>query len=1693
MRRWPLLAARTTRAACTLLACLLSTAVFAEEIKSAAPGASVEQHVGADAPRTPWLGGAGADTKTGDTLEVRKLPAADIRIVKLQNVVPPIRFGSGEATIPEDYLARLRAILQRMQERSNVRLHFVGHTDNVALQGALRQTYGDNLALSRERAGTVAEYFQKGLGLPAESISYEGMGESRPAASNATIPGRAQNRRVEVEVWYDDVGEKLVDKEVVIPGETNRIKVCRMETVCKLRYKEGHAKRARIKNLVAPLHIDEETTGIPAEFHQKIRQALADLAGKQNVAVKFIGFTDSAALSGREERIYATHLGLSKARARRAALAVQDVLKLPAAAVVVDGKGAAYPVAPNDNERGRALNRRVEVEFWYDDALQELSDAPQLCPEDAGAETVARVYVPPSGGIRPILFAAGKPVIEPGYSDRLRNALADVRDKTNVRLRFIGYTGNERLDRRTAMVYGDAIGLSAARARRAMAAIKTELGLKDAQAEFEGRGDVQSADVVSTGFVATGGARVEVEVVYDELAALENNDSLEITRLTREVEPKDPLALNVMRITVDGKPLDDPGKSIADIQRCTDVALQQASVQFKFDNLNLKPRLNVSVWPNTIRYRDDPDTEVPENLAQFRTYSNYAAVIARSEIRIFDASQSVRATPLAVINAIKDGLAEWQAEFASVTAPNRELKYVLRVYDQNGKFDETTPQPLWLVDAIEPGTGQDADRELLVGYGENHLGTDNIPKRGGTIQVTGRSIPPQHTVWVAGRAIPVSRDGQFVAEEILPSGLHSVEVAVLDPSGNGQLYLRDLELRKNDWFYVGIADLTLSRDQTSGPARLVTQDENHYNSELSVDGRLAFYTNGKFAEGWGLTASADTLEGPAGDLFSNFLDKSPGALFRRIEPDYYYPTYGDDGTVEEGAPTLGKFYLKLKKDDSYGLWGNFKIGYTENDLAHVDRGLYGANLHYQTLATTGFGEKRFLLDSFAAEPGTIAGRDEFLGTGGSLYYLRHQDILTGSERVRIEVRDKDSGLVIGVKNLTPVLDYSVDSIQGRILLTLPLAAVATDDLLVVSGTAAGNLAYLVVRYEYSPGFTDIGAVAVGGRTHLWLNDYVKLGVTVDSNQQADASNKLQATDLTLRKSAETWIKLSAARSEGPGQTTLASSDGGYNFNTFGQPSGTELSAAANRIETSLAFGDVLTGARGRLTLYSQTLDAGYSAPGVIALTDTQQVGGALRTPVTDRLSLNTKVDKTVRELGLSTSATEVDVGYQLSDHWLLSSGVRSDNRADSTPIVPLTQVQGDRTDAVVRATYDSKGRWLAYGYVQDTLSISGNREENNRVGSGGSYRFTDRFKVNGEVSGGDLGSAGRLGIEYLYSDRSSLYMSYVLGSESADNGLRSRKGNFVSGVKSRYSDSVSVYLEEKYTHGDVPTGLTHSTGVDLAPNDRWNFGTHFDAGTLHDPNTNAAIERRGMGLRIGYGLATVKLSSAVEYRVDGTQNTDLSVSERETWLFKNGLKYQVTPEWRFVGKLNYANSSSSLGTQYDGRYIEAVTGYGYRPVSHDRLNTLFKYTYFYNLPSADQVTGTGTSTAAAFLQKSHVVALDVVYDLTRDWTLGAKYAYRLGQVSLERVNPVFFDSHAQLYVIRADWQFIRHWDAMIEARLLDLPDAGDRRSGFLTGVYRRLGDHIKVGIGYNFTDFSDDLTNLGYTSHGLFINAIGKI
>ena len=1477
-----------------------------------------------------------------------------------------------------------------------------------------------------------------------------------------------------------------------VGDDIKRIKVCRVEDVCKMRFKEGETPRMRVRNLVVPLRYEDENIAVSEAFTRQVQQTLDTLRDKRGLTVRFIGYTDNAPLTGRDEQTYGNDVSLSKARAQRIALAMQEKLGLPVSAIESDGRGATRPVASNESVQGRALNRRVEVEFWYDDPLQALSDEPQLCPDDV-EEMVTRVYEPAWGTIATLELANGQPTIPPGYAANLRRALTDIADRKNPRLRFIGYTKNEHIDRRTASVYGDDIGLSAARARRTMDIVMQDPVLSGARSEHEGRGYVQSDDFVNAGFTQGQESFVRVQVVYDEPLLVDNYEGVDITRLTQELRPKSPYDLNVMHITVDGKPIDDLGRSSSDVQRCTDAALDNAKIQFRFDNLESRPRLAVAAHPVSVAM-SDVEGGLASPAVRFRMYNNYASFVKRAEIRIFEQQQSLQAVPVEIIAVDDAGLAEWQPAPKTLAGSARELKYLLRVYDSKGNFDETGAHPLWLNRESSPNpigkpvtSDASSPRELLAAYGENDLVRHQITLGSGTVKVQGKGIPADHTIWVAGRQIPVDPQGNFAAEEILPNGTHTVEVAVLDDAGNGSLYLRDLEFKRRDLFYVGVADITVSGSRSNGPIDLLQgQNAPHpYNS--SLDGRLAFYVNGKISESWRLMASADTREGPVKDLFSNFLNKSPDSLFRRIDPDYHYPTFGDDGVVTEMAPTLGKFYFKASRGQNYWMWGNFNTGYMGNEVAHVDRGLYGANAHYGSESTTQFGERRITMDGFAAEPGTLSSYEEFRGTGGSLYFLHHQDILTGSERVRIEIRDKDSRIVTGVSNLRPSVDYDIDYIQGRLLLTQPLSSTADDNQLVRSTGLGGNEAYVVVRYEYTPGFDQLTAVSGGGQGHYWVNDHLQLGLTANRDKEGDANSNLGAADMTLRMSANSFLKVQTGRSEGLVSTPLQSTDGGFGFKGP-DLSSTDAKAGAYRADLSLRLGDVFKGRDGLFTFYKQNLGAGYSAPGQATLKDTEQYGGTLRMPVTNRLSLMAKGDQRVEVQGLETRAIELDAAYKLTESWKVSTGVRNDLRTDRSPVVPLTQEQGQRTDAVAQVMFDPGAAWRAYGFFQDTVAATGGREGNGRIGAGGSYRVTKRFRIDGEASDGDLGPGGKVGTSFLYSDLTNLYLNYALENERTDNGSQVRQGNLISGVKRRLSDSSSVYLEERYQNGGQ-TGLTRATGINLVSKERWNFGGSTEIGTLRDSLTGATADRKAAGVRIGYGRDKTQFSSGIEYRRDLAEQIDTTHTKRIAWLFRNNFKLQLTPDWRMIGKLDHSISDSSLGSFYGGGYTEGVVGYAYRPVGHDRLSALAKYTYFYNVPTTDQVTM--QNTAVEFIQKSHIAALDLSYDVTANWTVGGKYAYRLGQASLDRTRLNFFANDARLALLRLDRRFLKSWEGMAEVRMLNLPDIRQRRRGALAGIYRHIGNNLKVGVGYNFTNFSDDLTDLRYNHKGIFVNLIG--
>jgi len=90
--------------------------------------------------------------------------------------------------------------------------------------------------------------------------------------------------------------------------DIKRIKVCRVETVCKMQFRDGYTPRTRVRNLVAPLRYEDETSPISEAFTTQVRQALDNLRDKHGVTVRFIGYTDDAPLTDRDQSIYGDHL-----------------------------------------------------------------------------------------------------------------------------------------------------------------------------------------------------------------------------------------------------------------------------------------------------------------------------------------------------------------------------------------------------------------------------------------------------------------------------------------------------------------------------------------------------------------------------------------------------------------------------------------------------------------------------------------------------------------------------------------------------------------------------------------------------------------------------------------------------------------------------------------------------------------------------------------------------------------------------------------------------------------------------------------------------------------------------------------------------------------------------------------------------------------------------------------------------------------------------------------------------------------------------------------------------------------------------------------------------------------------------------------------------------------------------------------
>ncbi len=144
------------------------------------------------------------NTPAGATVDSRGCPERTYPQAPPEPVPPPqdevivlsdmgnVLFAFDSAELTSAAKDQLAAVANRLTGANLVSVKVIGHTDSVGSDHY-------NQGLSERRARSVADFLAS-QGVPADKLTTEGVGESKPVADNETDAGRAQNRRVEIQV-----------------------------------------------------------------------------------------------------------------------------------------------------------------------------------------------------------------------------------------------------------------------------------------------------------------------------------------------------------------------------------------------------------------------------------------------------------------------------------------------------------------------------------------------------------------------------------------------------------------------------------------------------------------------------------------------------------------------------------------------------------------------------------------------------------------------------------------------------------------------------------------------------------------------------------------------------------------------------------------------------------------------------------------------------------------------------------------------------------------------------------------------------------------------------------------------------------------------------------------------------------------------------------------------------------------------------------------------------------------------------------------------------------------------------------------------------------------------------------------------------------------------------------------------------
>lgn len=277
-------------------------------------------------------------------------------------------------------------------------------------------------------------------------------------------------------------------------------------------------------------------------------------------------------------------------------------------------------------------------------------------------------------------------------------------------------------------------------------------------------------------------------------------------------------------------------------------------------------------------------------------------------------------------------------------------------------------------------------------------------------------------------------------------------------------------------------------------------------------------------------------------------------------------------------------------------------------------------------------------------------------------------------------------------------------------------------------------------------------------------------------------------------------------------------------------------------------------------------------------------------------------------------------------------------------------------------------------------------------------------------------------------------------------------------------------------HGDQSHAL-------IGAEQQWKIehGWKFNLGSEYsDISTSKSITRRNtLVAGISYMKKGLKASARHE-----TRNDHGSERKRQV-ITSNSIEYNLNPDYIVFGKYRRSVTRNLSKRSDDAKFDEHSIGLAYRPTRHDRFNALTRYTRLSELRPLNLDTPPAIST------KMDVLSIEWSYQFTKQIEWAAKQAVR---ATTEQTGSLpVFKAQTHLSIHRLNYGLPWQLHAGLEYRILKQKQVNDQRSGWLSEISWQANNHMRLGLGYNFTDFSDnEFSSNDYSTEGWFIRVQGK-